>query len=664
MATAIANSAPSGASPDAPSPARASARDRWIAPLLFLFSLACYATTLLNGFVYDDELQILANPYVKSWSYLPQIFGTTVWSFIGAAGESNYYRPMMTFTYLLLWKAFGDLPFGYHLFNILLNALVVVVVYLAGKELFKSVPVGAVAAALFALHPIHTEPVNWIAAVPDLEATLFFLVAFLVYIRRPRLDWKSQLGVVALFLAAMMAKEPALLLAPLLVCYEHFVRPGHAQTPFREKLRQYLPVCLAGIGYLTLRRALFGNLAPVLQHPQVNVRDGVYSAFALINTYARLLFWPSHLSAFHTFHASESFFAPGVHDGIAIVIACLLFLFAFYKKQPELAFSVLWIGLTLGPVLNVRWMAANVLTERYLYLPSVAFCWLVGQAAVTLWAAWPREPRISAAWRALLAAAALFLSFHAIGNILHRNGEWRDDLTLYLTTLKTDPDAYVMHLNLGTTYYSMHDFPAAERQLQIALQLRPGSPNVLNALGCVYLEQGHLDKAEKAFQEAIAAKPRWTDPHFNYGRLLKKLGNDDAALAEFRTAVETGPLNASAHLYLGQELADQGQTAEAEAQLKVSIQLLPTLSAQQQLVDLLLKAGRVVEAKALLQKMAVEYTYDGPTHLKLGRLLDNEGKTKEALKEYQQTLDVDPANNEARAAVARLQNPANPRKTK
>ena len=112
--------------------------ERWISPILFLVSVACYANTLLNGFVYDDELQILANPYVKSWHYLPQIFTTTVWSFIGAAGDSNYYRPLMTFTYLLLWKAFGDLPFGYHLFNILLNALVVVAVYSAGQQLFKS----------------------------------------------------------------------------------------------------------------------------------------------------------------------------------------------------------------------------------------------------------------------------------------------------------------------------------------------------------------------------------------------------------------------------------------------------------------------------------------------------------------------------------------------
>ena len=660
MATTIANSPSSGASP-APAPASLSSRrEQWIAPLLFLASLALYATTILNGFVYDDELQILANPYVKSWRYLPQIFNTTVWSFIGAAGESNYYRPLMTLTYLLLWKAFGDLPFGYHLFNILLNALVVVVVYLTGKELFKSIPVGAVAAALFALHPIDTEPVNWIACIPELEATLFFLLAFLLYIRQRNLTWKTQLGIIALYLAAMMAKEPALLLAPLLVCYEHFVREDHEQSSFHQKLSRYAPTCLVGLGYLILRRLLFGNLAPVLQHPDVGLREGAYSAFALVNNYAHLLFWPMRLSAFHTFHASARMADLGVMPGLAIVLACLLSLALFYKRRPQFAFCVLWIGLTLGPVLNVRWMAANVLTERYLYLPSVAFCWLVGWVGVALWNAWPREPRLSAAWRALLALACLAIAYQFAGTILRRNGEWRDDLTLYLTTLKTDPDSYVMHLNLGTTYFAMHDFPAAERELKIALQLRPASPNVLNALGCVYLEQGHLDRASQAFQQAIAAKPRWTDPHFNYGRLLKKLHQDDTALAEFRTAVETGPLNASARLYLGQELAERGQYAEAETQLRESIRLQPTLAAQGQLADLLLKTGQTVQAKTLLIQMATQYTYDGPTHLKLGQLLEREGDTKAALKQYQLVLDVDPANLEARSALARLQSLGNP----
>ncbi len=148
--------------------------EKLIVIALFLLAVACYANTLMNGFVYDDDQQILLNPYIKSWHYLPQIFTTTVWSFVGAAGATNYYRPMMTFTFLVLWQTFGDLPFGYHLFNIVLNALVVLAVYYAGRELFRDRSIAAIAAFLFAVHPIHTETVCWIAAVPDLEANPVF----------------------------------------------------------------------------------------------------------------------------------------------------------------------------------------------------------------------------------------------------------------------------------------------------------------------------------------------------------------------------------------------------------------------------------------------------------------------------------------------------------
>src|ERR1700680_2138944 len=70
-----------------------------LATLLLVLAIACYANSLTNGFVYDDEQQILQNPYIKSWHFLPQIFGTTVWSFVGAAGTTNFYRPLITFTF-------------------------------------------------------------------------------------------------------------------------------------------------------------------------------------------------------------------------------------------------------------------------------------------------------------------------------------------------------------------------------------------------------------------------------------------------------------------------------------------------------------------------------------------------------------------------------------
>src|SRR5579863_6731429 len=75
--------------------------------ILLLAAILCYANMLTNSFVYDDDQQILQNPYIRSWHYLPQIFGSTVWSFVGQAGATNYYRPLMTFSFLVMWSLFG-----------------------------------------------------------------------------------------------------------------------------------------------------------------------------------------------------------------------------------------------------------------------------------------------------------------------------------------------------------------------------------------------------------------------------------------------------------------------------------------------------------------------------------------------------------------------------
>ena len=435
--------------------------DQALIALLILLSVACYGNSLFNGFVYDDEQQILQNPYVKSWHYLPQIFGSTVWSFVGAAGTTNYYRPLMTFTFLILWQVFGDIPFGFHLFNVALNAAVVVMVFFAGRRLFQDRRIAWLAAALFAVHPVHTEVVDWIAAVPELEATFFVLLAFWLFIRLERSSWKVYLGMVAAFALAVLSKEPALMFAPLAIVFEHFVRPGKDRISTATKITRYAPLCAVATGYLLLRIALFGKLAPVLQHPKLTWPQAIYSAFALVAGYTKYLFWPAPLSAFHVFHPNLSFTGWRVLLGVAVVIVAGALTFHLRTKTPAAAFCIFWMGITIAPMLNARWMASNVFTERYLYLPSVGFCWLVAWCAVKIW------DRISvvSSERATLFKRTLLAAFPAVAvfaiiAIVRRNVIWRDDMTLYTRTLQTNPDAAVIRSNRGAYILTLDNMNA------------------------------------------------------------------------------------------------------------------------------------------------------------------------------------------------------------
>src|SRR3984957_2002658 len=197
---------------------------------LLLLAWVPYLNTLSNAFVYDDIPQLVDNPYVHSFRYLGKIFGSTVWSFQGAQGVTNYYRPLMSFAYVICYHFFGPIAFGFHLVNLVFHAGVVLLLFALTERLFGDRLLALSAAGLFALHPIHTESVAWIAGLPDLELGFFFLLTFLCYLRLEREDpargasWKSCAPMLVTYVLALLSKEQALVLPALAAAYEHFYR--------------------------------------------------------------------------------------------------------------------------------------------------------------------------------------------------------------------------------------------------------------------------------------------------------------------------------------------------------------------------------------------------------------------------------------------------------
>jgi protein O-mannosyl-transferase len=625
---------------------------------LLLITLVCYANILANGFVYDDIQQILDNPYVKSWRYLPEIFTTTVWSFVGQAGTTNYYRPLMTLSFLLLWKTFGPLAFGFHLFSMVVHAAVVVMVFYAGSRIFCDRRVGWCAAMLFAVHPIHTEAVAWIAALPDLEATFFFLVAVWLLAGSESPTWRQQLGLCASLLGALLAKEPSLMLVPLAIAFHHGVRADRTTTTVVQKMTHYLPLVLVGVGYVLLRLLLFGNPVPVLQHPNITWSFTVYSGFALLVTYAKLLVWPWPLSAFHVFHVSTSISQLGVLVGIGIVLALVAGILALRKTAPAAAFALLWIGVTLAPVLNARWMAANVLTERYLYLPSVGFCWLLGWLAVGLWDRGATAAKTAPSpVRIALATALIAIAIACATLTVARNRDWHTDLSLYTRTLQTDPDAHIIRSNLAGVYLDSRDLDRAEREWKVALAGKPDNVVTMNALGILYNEEKRYPEAEEILLRTISAKPLWGVPHWTYAITLRGTGRNDLAMTEFEKAVQLSPLNGSIRVAYGKALTEDQRYAEAEAQFKKSLDLGISDDALAGLASVYVQTGQVKEAMATLRLLLKDAPFDGDAHLKLAKLLQASGQTAEAREEYQAVLATDPANVEAKSALLVLKNP-------
>lgn len=627
--------------------------------VLLLAAVLPYANTLLNGFVYDDIPQILQNPYLQSPRHLREILTTTVWSFQGEQGVSNYYRPLMMLSYLACYQLFGPLAFGFHLINVLLHAVVVWLVFSVARRVFGDQRVAFVSALLFAVHPIHSEVVAWVAAVSDLQLAVLFLGSYLLFLRLPGESdapearngvWR-QAAMLLVFALALLAKEPAMMLPALAVVYEHFLRAGRASMPAGAKMRRYAGLWILLAGYLMMRVALFKSFAPVLQRAKLSWPEALLSAVALVGQYAGTLFWPSKLSAFYPFQKSTSLVEAGVLAGLGVLLISLLLFLWLWKRARAAAFAMLWMFATLAPVLNARWMAANVFTERYLYLPSVGFCWLAGWAGVALWDRGGATRR----WlRPALAAALAVAAALGAARIVLRNPDWRNDYTLYTQTLATHPDAYLIRANLGTVYWQQGNLAAAEREWKLVVQRIPENLVTLNNLGLVYVRQKRYAEAIELFERAIRLRPAYAMAHINLGETCEATGENEKAQAAYERAVAVSPLNPLARNHLGEFFLRAGKLEEAKEQFLRSREGRPTAEAARSLGQIYLEQGNREQAEQALRRAVELDPYDNRAQLALARIYAESGRKPEAVRAYQAVLETDPRNQEARAALQKF----------
>jgi Tfp pilus assembly protein PilF len=634
---------------------------------LLLLATVPYLNTLTNGFVYDDRSQILDNPYVHSFRYLGKIFGSTVWTFEGAQGVTNYYRPLMSFAYLVCYKFFGPITFGYHLLNIALHAGVVLLLFALTERLFGDRLLSLVAAGLFALHPIHTESVSWIAGLPDLELGFFFLLTFLLYLGLDRAGparsapWGARVALLPSYFMALLSKEQALVLPLLAAAYEHFYREGREATPLRVKLGRYLPLAGVAAAYLVFRIVGFGGFAPSVSRPGLTWPAVLLSAVALTGGYLSKLVWPVHLSAFYVFHESQRLGDPRVLAGAAWLLVCLALFVWLWRSAHAISFAWIWMGATLAPVLNARWMPAGVFAERYLYLPSVGFCWLVSWVATTAWRAAPAKgpsrwrPLL---WRAMPVALGLVAVLYGVRTI-RRNRDWRSDEILYQRTLDEQPDAQIIRTNLGVVYWDRGDFVSAEREWTRSLgPLRPYA-STLNNLGLLRTHQERYDEAIAFFEQAMHDRPKYMEPYKNLGAAYAKMDRPADAEREFRTAVELAPLNSGARNAYGHFLLDQGRPAEAQEQFRLSAEADNNADAQQNLGDLLARGGDATRARVAYQAAIALDAFADHAYLGLATIDERQGRIADAVQEYRASLNTDPNNADALAGLRRLTTPVN-----
>jgi protein O-mannosyl-transferase len=555
--------------------------------ILLVVSFAVYFNTLFNEFVYDDSSQVLKNYWIRDVRNLPKIFAKSVWAFQSAPVVSNYYRPIMNVLYMVNYHLFGLKPWGFHLVNVLFHAGASVLVFLITARLgagsfpdpspsplargrtlgLLSLPF--IAALLFAVHPVHTEAVAWVAGLPDLSFTFFFLLSFALYIRstmeQPVHKGLYSISVASFFLSAL-SKEPALTLPLILMGHDHL--SGRPEDGFRGRWKLYVPYFVAAAVYFALRLYALGGIAPERRHEQLSALQHVINIFPLFSDYLGKLLLPVNLNAFHVFHPIASIWEWAGILSVAVAAAYIGITAVAYRKNRMVCFCLLFIVVPLLPAFYIRGLGLNTFAERYLYLPSVGF---VALAAMFLTKTAEKSSRGTIV---LIGALALVTGLYSLGTI-RRNAVWRSDYTLFEDTTIKSPDSAIAREKFATALMEQGRLDEAIRHFIIALNLDDSLDDAHTNLGIAYYRKGMLDQAIEEERISIALNPNLPEKHFNLAQQLADKQIWEAAIREYEIAIALDPNFADAHNGLGFSCAMAGSIDKAIGHFENAVRLAP-----------------------------------------------------------------------------------------
>ncbi|MGA9144947.1 MAG: tetratricopeptide repeat protein, partial [Candidatus Acidiferrales bacterium] len=531
--------------------------------LLLALSFAAYGQTLRNGFVTDDNTQILMNPNVKESRSVGEIFSGDVWSFAKAdsatLGVSNYYRPLQILVYAEEYELFGEKPWGWHAVNLVLNAAVVLAAYfliasLGGAEL------AVWASLLFAVHPMHTEAAAWVAALPELQCGLLLMVAMLFYHRARSSGnaiWNIAISTVA-FLAALFSKETALLFPAILLSYEYFYR-GEPLVKLWRSARWIWPHVAVLICYTIARVLALGAFTPVYQPARepLNATQLLLAIPAILARYVGKLVAPAGLNYFYAFPMPKSF-GWWTIAGFAVTITLIAAMFLLRKPHPLLAFSVAWFLLTLAPALSVNRIGENFFTERYLYIPSLGFCILAAWGWLWLRKKLGETSRQWVAW----GAGAAVLVFYA-AQVERRLPVFHDNFTLLSDTIRKSPDSAEVLAQLATALYDRGDLDGAIGRMAESLELRPNHELSLLRLAQYFAAEKKYDRAIELFKKAVAQHPEYDVAWINLAKAYTLNGEWAQAAACYRRLEDADPKTAGKYEQLAR-VAEANEKVESE----------------------------------------------------------------------------------------------------
>lgn len=566
-------------------------------------TLAAYQPAWYGGLLWDDVAH-LTPPALTSWHGLGQIWTDFT--------VTQQYYPVVNSAFWLMNRLWGHATLGYHLVNILLHASTAMLL----AQLLRrwSVRGAFVAAAIFALHPVHVESVAWMSELKNTLSGVCYLLAATAYVRfdetRDRRAYALALGafILALGCKTVTATLPGALLIVI------WWRRGRIE--WRRDVLPLLPFfatgLAAGVGTAWLEYAWVGAQGGSFE---LTMLERVLLAGRAAWFYAGTIVWPVGLM----FNYPRWSISQGVWWQYLFPLALaavLAGLWAIRERTRAPLAAALFFLCTLFPALgfvNVYPFRYSFVADHFQYLASLGLIAAVAAGLVAAARRW--RPGLPEAAIAVIVAAPLFVLTYL------ESRQYANSDVLYRTTMARNPSSLLATNNLAGDL----------------LDRGPES----------------LAEAERLAQAAVRIDPQDAAAHNNLGLAWHKMGRTDAALREHRETVRLNPKMAAGWVNIAIELAALGQTEEAAQAYETSLRIFPNQpKVLHNLAIVLVGLGRVDEAVGRMRE-AARLSPDSPDILQnLADTLQAKGDADGALAAYAAVLRLKPDSGQTHYNIA------------
>lgn len=487
-------------------------RRRWLpAALLVVLVVAAMGIGLGNSFSQDDIPIVVHNPIMADAGLA--VFSQPYWP---KGYSPDLYRPFATLALSLQWHLGNGAAWPIHGVSILLYALLTLAVWRLARRILTE-PAAWIAAALFAVHPVHVEAVAVGVNQSELMVALLAVLIANSYVDGRQAGAFGVRRAVVMVLALVVAcffKESAVVIPGLLVAAElTILRSGARPAEFRILRPLYLACIMVVIGFMALRSAVLGNFAGTFTAEGLRGLDlagRVTTMLGVVPTWLRLLVWPAHLQADYSPQeiVATVAFGPEQWAGLAILLGTVTLAVLARRRAPAVTFGTLWFALAIFPVSNIAIPTGIVLAERTLLLPSVGFALVIGGL---LELALVQAHTVRPLLRPLAAGAMVLLLGLGVVRSAIRTKVWNSNDYLWERTEEDAPLSYRAHHARAQFFFQNGNFTEGEVHAFRAIQLYPAAFQMRAELGDRYRQFGLCHPAVASYRIALRLAPGRSD---------------------------------------------------------------------------------------------------------------------------------------------------------